>query len=76
MHRITSVPTPTVTPSLLHFRAEDALFVLSFVFVLLLALVAQVTFMNWRRWFPGAESEESLFGAVRAGVYTFMSHLS
>lgn len=52
------------------------LFLASFVVVLCVALVAQLLFVDWRPWFPGAESERSLVKGVRAGVYTFLSHLS
>jgi light-harvesting complex 1 beta chain len=57
-------------------KTYDALFFMSFVFVLLIAMVAQAMFLKWRPWFPGAESEKSLIKGVRAGVYTFMSHLN
>jgi light-harvesting complex 1 beta chain len=73
MNDITTVST---TSQLLHSKGDGTLFLLSFVFVLLVALVAQVLFLKWRGWFPGAESEKSLFKSVRAGVYTFMSHLN
>lgn len=49
---------------------------LCFAFVLLVALVGQALFLHWRDWFPGAESERSLWKGVRAGVCTFMSHLN
>lgn len=61
---------------LLQNKGDGALFLIGIVFVLLVALVGQVLFLNWRDWFPGAESETSLFKSVRAGVYTFMSHLN
>jgi light-harvesting complex 1 beta chain len=47
-----------------------------FAVVLMVALVAQVLFLQWRPWFPGAESEKSMIGGVKSAVYTFMSHLS
>lgn len=56
--------------------ANEALFLLSFALVFCVALGAQLLFLNWRRWFPGAESERSLIKGVRAGVYTFLSHLN
>jgi len=70
------ISTVSSTSQLLHSKDDGALFLLSFVIVLLVALVAQVLFLKWRDWFPGAESEKSLFKSVRAGVYTFMSHLN
>jgi light-harvesting complex 1 beta chain len=57
-------------------RTDSGLYVLSFVVVLLVALLAQLLLLKWRPWFPGSESEQSLIGGVRAGVYTFMSHLN
>ncbi len=56
--------------------ANEALFLMSFVVVLCVAIAAQLLFFKWRRWFPGAESERSLIKGVRAGVYTFLSHLN
>lgn len=56
--------------------ADEALLLLSFAVVFCVAVVAQLLFVNWRRWFPGAESERSLIKGVRAGVYTFLSHLN
>jgi light-harvesting complex 1 beta chain len=74
MAEITTLPTPS--PALQDTKTYEGLFFLSFVFVLLIALVAQTLFLKWRPWFPGAESEKSLIKGVRAGVYTFMSHLN
>lgn len=74
MNQITTVPTPNGV--LQDSKTYEALFFVSFVFVLAIALVGQLTFLKWRAWFPGAESEKSLFKGVRAGVYTFMSHLN
>lgn len=73
MNEISTVSTGS---QLLHGKSDGPLFLLSFVFVLAVALLAQVLFLKWRDWFPGAESEKSLFKSVRAGVYTFMSHLN
>lgn len=56
--------------------ANGALFLLSFSVVFCVAVTAQLLFFKWRRWFPGAESERSLIQGVRAGVYTFLSHLN
>ncbi|MDZ7813508.1 MAG: hypothetical protein U5L74_10460 [Ideonella sp.] len=56
--------------------ANEAIFFMSFGLLLLVAVVAQLFFIEWRSWFPGAESEKSLIKGVRAGVYTFLSHLS
>ncbi|MDP4301402.1 hypothetical protein [Leptothrix discophora] len=56
--------------------ANQALFILSFSVVFCVAIAAQLLFVRWRSWFPGAESEKSLIKGVRAGVYTFLSHLN
>ena len=74
MAEITTVPASN--PALQDSKTYEALFFVSFVFVLLIALAAQVLFLKWRTWLPGAESEKSLIKGVRSGVYTFMSHLN
>lgn len=56
--------------------ANEVMFLLSFAFVLCLAVVAQLLFFKWRAWFPGAERETSLLKSVRAGVCTFLSHVT
>jgi len=57
-------------------KTYEAQFFVSFVFVLLIALAAQVLFLEWRAWLPGAEGEKSLIKGVKSGVYTFMAHLN
>jgi light-harvesting complex 1 beta chain len=52
------------------------IFAVSFVVFLAIALVAQMLFLRWRSWFPGAEGGKTLIGDVKAAVYTFMSQLS
>jgi light-harvesting complex 1 beta chain len=32
--------------------------------------------INWRSYFPGAESTKGLVAGVKAAVYTFMSHIT
>ena len=73
MHHNATVST---APHLPQNKGDGVLVLFSIVFLLLVALVGQVLFLNWRDWFPGAETETSLFKSVRAGVYTFMSHLN
>jgi light-harvesting complex 1 beta chain len=51
------------------------IFLLSYFVFLLVALAASVTGLQWRRWFPGADADTSLFMGVKSAVYTFMSHL-
>ena len=53
-----------------------SIFAVSFVVFLAIALIAQVLFLRWRSWFPGAEGGKTLLGDVRAAVYTFMSQLT
>lgn len=57
-------------------RSFNGIFATAFLVVLAIALVAQLIAAPWRSWFPGAESEKTLVGGVRAAVYTFMSHLT
>lgn len=54
----------------------SVIFVVCFAVFLLVALAAQVTGLRWRGWFPGAEGESSMLGAVKAAVYSVMSHLT
>jgi len=74
MAQITTVPVSDLAAQ--DTRTYEALFLVCFVFVLLIALAAQVFFLKWRTWLPGAEGEKSLIKGVRSGVYTFMSHLN
>ncbi len=53
-----------------------SIFAVSFVIFLAITLVAQVLFLQWRSWFPGAEGGKTLVGDVKAAVYTFMSQLT
>lgn len=54
----------------------NGIFAISFVVFLAIALIAQVLFLRWRSWFPGAEGGKTLIGDVKAAVYTFMSQLT
>jgi len=56
-------------------RKELLLFGLSFVVFLVIALTGALLGRPWRTWLPGAEGVESLFGGVKAAVYTFMSYV-
>ena len=66
LHRETPLPAA---------RKDLLLFGLSFVVFLMIALTGQLLGRPWREWLPGAEGVGSLFGGVKAAVYTFMSHL-
>ena len=56
--------------------AYYSIFAVSFVVFLSIALVAQMLFLRWRSWCPGAEGGKTLIGDVKAAVYTFMSQLT
>ena len=53
-----------------------AIYALGFAVFLLIALFGQLLGWHWRTWLPGAEGVKSIFGGVKAAVYTFMSHLT
>ena len=52
------------------------LYVVLFCVFLLLAVMGQMLFMEWRNWLPGAEGTRSLYGSVKSAVYTVISQLS
>jgi light-harvesting complex 1 beta chain len=56
-------------------RSYSVIFVLSFLVFLVIALTGQLFGCHWRSWLPGAEGVKSIFGGVKAAVYTFMSYL-
>lgn len=69
------------TPHARHHHSDDVrsfslIFVLSFPVFLAIALLGEITGLQWRSWLPGAEGIKSVFGGVKAAVYTFMSHLT
>lgn len=69
------------TPHARHHQSDDVrsfslIFVLSFPVFLAIALLGEITGLQWRSWLPGAEGIKSVFGGVKAAVYTFMSHLT
>jgi light-harvesting complex 1 beta chain len=47
-----------------------------FCVFLLLAMVGQLFFLDWRTWLPGAEGSQSMFGSVKSAVYTVISQLN
>lgn len=69
-----SAPHKQGTPS--RTSSFALIFALSFVVFLAIALMGQVLGWHWRSWLPGAEGVKSLYGGVKAAVYTFMSHLT
>jgi len=50
-------------------------FAVAFVVFLAIALVAQVMFIHWRDWLPGAEGQRGLIAGVTSAVYTFLSYI-
>ncbi len=56
--------------------AYYSIFAVSLIVFLAIALVAQMLFLQWRSWFPGAEGGKTLIGDVKAAVYTLMSQLT
>lgn len=68
------VPTPTMRRECLQGRT--CIFVVSFVVLLVIALVAQLLALKWRPWFPGAEGGRSTIESVRSSVYSFMSYIA
>jgi light-harvesting complex 1 beta chain len=58
------------------YRSYYLIFAASFIVFLAIALAGQLLGWHWRAWLPGAEGVKSLFGGVKAAVYTFMSHLT
>jgi light-harvesting complex 1 beta chain len=56
--------------------AYYSIFAVSFIVFLAIALVAQMLFLQWRSWFPGAEGGKTLVGDVKSAVYTLMSQLT
>ena len=56
-------------------RSYGLIFGVSFLVFLGVAVLGQLLGWHWRSWLPGAEGVKSIFGGVKAAVYTFMSHL-
>ena len=57
-------------------RSFWVIYALGFSVFLAIALFGQLLGWHWRTWLPGAEGVKSIFGGVKAAVYTFMSHLT
>ncbi|MRD55812.1 light-harvesting protein [Betaproteobacteria bacterium LSUCC0115] len=51
-------------------------FVAVYIAFFMIALLATILMLNWRSWFPGAESSRNLLSGVRAAVYSLMSHIT
>ena len=52
------------------------LYVVLFCVFLLLAMMGQMLFMDWRNWLPGAEGTRPMLGSVKSAVYTVISQLN
>ncbi len=63
-------------PTIGESRSYWFIFTLGFAVFLSIALIGQLLGWHWRTWLPGAEGVKSMFGGVKAAVYTFMSHLT
>jgi light-harvesting complex 1 beta chain len=72
-HAETGIHKGSATPDV---RGWFVIFALSFLVFMAIALAGQLLGMQWRAWLPGAESAKSLFGGVKAAVWTFMAHLT
>jgi light-harvesting complex 1 beta chain len=52
------------------------LYLVLFCVFLLLAMMGQMMFMDWRTWLPGAEGSQPMLGSVKSAVYTVISQLN
>ena len=52
------------------------LYLVLFCVFLLLAMMGQMLFMDWRTWLPGAEGSRPMYESVKSAVYTVISQLS
>ena len=57
-------------------RSFGFIFALAFSVFMVIAVFGQLLGWHWRTWLPGAEGVKSVFGGVKAAVYTFMSYLT
>ncbi len=72
-----SDPSSLQRGSLSHWDGALAgcVFAVCFAFFMVIVIVAQLLFLNWRSWLPGAEDAKSITGGVSAAVYTLLSHI-
>ena len=57
-------------------RSIWIIFAISFLVFMAIALVGQLLGWHWRSWLPGAEGVKSVYGGVKAAVWTFMAHIT
>jgi light-harvesting complex 1 beta chain len=69
----TAMPKPLLAGE---SRSFWVIFTLGVLVFLPIALIGQLFGQHWRTWLPGAEGVKSIFGGVKAAVYTFMSYLT
>ncbi len=58
------------------FKEFRYLYLVLFCVFLLLAMLGQMLFMDWRNWLPGAEGSQPMLGSVKSAVYTVISQLN
>ena len=58
------------------FKEFRYLYLVLFCVFLLLAMMGQMLFMEWRTWLPGAEGSRPMLGSVKSAVYTVISQLN
>ena len=58
-----------------HYEGYWMIFVLLFFLFIVIALVGQMFFVNWRIWLPGAEKSMTLVEGVSASVHTVISQV-
>ena len=56
-------------------QAFWTIFLLAFVLLFTVVLLAKLVGMPWREILPGAEHAKGIGQGVKAAVYTFMSHI-
>ena len=66
----------TVSDSPAPIKEFRYLYVVLFCVFLLLAMMGQMLFMDWRNWLPGAEGTRPMLGSVKSAVYTVFSQLN
>jgi hypothetical protein len=58
-----------------HYEGYWMIFVMLFMLFIVIALVGQMFFIDWRIWLPGAEKSMSLLDGVSSSVHTVISQV-
>ena len=58
-----------------HYEGYWMIFVMLFMLFIVVALVSQMFFIDWRIWLPGAEKSMSLLDGVSSSVHTVISQV-